>query len=164
MDYRKKLEKEKDKINKTISEMEDNTLFGDITKHTSEKYSTGELSSYDNHIGDIGTDVYMHDMDSSLISHEKYVLNEINEALDKISDGSYGICTNCHKKIEKDRLDIIPETTLCATCAKEIVTPPDESESMDKNPLNSYNDMYYSEYIKDLTDLNKNGLDSDIEQ
>ena len=37
MDYRKKLEKEKDKINKTISEMEDNTLFGDITKHTSEK-------------------------------------------------------------------------------------------------------------------------------
>ena len=164
MDYRKKLEKEKDKITKTISEMEDNTLFGDITKHTSEKYSTGELSSYDNHIGDIGTDVYMHDMDSSLISHEKYVLNEINEALDKISDGSYGICTNCHKKIEKDRLDIIPETTLCATCAKEIVTSPDESESMDKNPLNSYNDMYYSEYIKDLTDLNKNGLDSDIEQ
>ncbi len=90
----------------------------------------------------------MHDMDSSLISHEKYVLNKINEALDKISDGSYGICTNCHKKIEKDRLDVIPETTLCATCAKEIVTPPDESESMDKNPLNSYNDMYYSEYIK----------------
>ena len=139
-------------------------MFGDITKHTSEKYSTGELSSYDNHIGDIGTDVYMHDMDSSLISHEKYVLNEINEALDKISDGSYGICTNCHKKIEKDRLDVIPETTLCATCAKEIVTPPDESESMDKNPLNSYNDMYYSEYIKNLTDLNKNGLDGDIEQ
>jgi len=30
---------------------------------------------------------------------------------------------------------------------------------MDKNPLNSYNDMYYSEYIKDLTDLNKNDLD-----
>ena len=164
MDYRKKLEKEKDKINKAISEMEDNTLFGDITKHTSEKYSTGELSSYDNHIGDIGTAVYMHDMDSSLISHEKYVLNEINDALDKISDGSYGICTNCHKKIEKDRLDVIPETTLCATCAKEIVTPPDESESMDKNPLNSYNDMYYSEYIKNLTDLNKNGLDGDIEQ
>ena len=50
MDYRKKLEKERDKISKTIKEMEDNTLFGDTTKHTSEKYSTGELSSYDNHI------------------------------------------------------------------------------------------------------------------
>lgn len=163
MDYRKKLEKEKAKVSKTIKEMEDNTLFGDTTKHTSEKYSTGELSSFDNHIGDIGTDVYMHDMDNSLIGHEKYVLNEINEALDKVSDGSYGICTNCHKEIEKERLEVIPETTLCSSCAKEIIIAPDESESMDKNAINSYNDMYYSEYIKDLTDLNKNGLDGETE-
>lgn len=163
MDYRKKLENEKDQVKKTIKEMEDNTLFGNTTKHTSEKYSSGELSSVDNHIGDIGTDVYMHDMDNSLINHEKYVLNEINEALDKLSDGSYGICTNCHQKIEQERLDIIPETTLCSSCAKEIITPPDENEHMDKNPLNSYDNMYYSEYIKDLTDLNKNGLDGETE-
>ena len=163
MDYRKKLEEEKARVSKTIDEMEDNTLFGNTTKHTSEKYSTGELSSIDNHIGDIGTDVYMNDMDNSLIAHEKYVLDEINEALDKISDGSYGVCTNCHNKIEKERLEIIPETTLCSSCAKEIVTSPDEHKDMDKNPLNSYNDMYYSEYIKDLTDLNKNGLDGKSE-
>ncbi len=163
MDLRKKLEKEKQEVTKTIEGMNDNTLFGDTDRHTSEKYSTGELSSYDNHIGDIGTDVYMHDMDNSLINHEQYVLNEINEALDKMEDGTYGICTNCHKEIEKDRLEIIPETTLCAECAKEIVVGPDISESVDKNPLNSYNDMYYSEYIKDLTDLNKNGLDDDNE-
>ena len=164
MDYRKKLEKEKERVSKVISEMQDNTLFGYTTRHTSEKYSSGELSSFDNHIGDIGTDVYMQDMDNSLIRHEQYVLDEINEALEKISDGTYGICTNCHKKIEQNRLDIIPETTLCSSCAKEIVVSPDVSESMDKNPLNSYNDMYYSEYIKNLTDLNKNGLDEDIEQ
>ncbi|MBC6696198.1 TraR/DksA C4-type zinc finger protein [Terrisporobacter mayombei] len=163
MDLRKKLEKEKQEVTKTIEGMNDNTLFGDTDRHTSEKYSTGELSSYDNHIGDIGTDVYMHDMDNSLINHEQYVLNEINEALEKMEDGTYGICTNCHKEIEKDRLEIIPETTLCAECAKEIVVGPDISESVDKNPLNSYNDMYYSEYIKDLTDLNKNGLDDDNE-
>lgn len=163
MDLRKKLEKEKQEVTKTIEGMNDNTLFGDTDRHTSEKYSTGELSSYDNHIGDIGTDVYMHDMDNSLINHEQYVLNEINEALEKMEDGTYGICTNCHKEIEKDRLEIIPETTLCAECAKEIVVGPDISESVDKNHLNSYNDMYYSEYIKDLTDLNKNGLDDDNE-
>ena len=163
MDYRKKLEEEKARVSKTIEGIEDNTLFGNTTKHTSEKYSTGELSSIDNHIADIATDVYMNDMDNSLIAHEKYVLDEINEALDKISDGSYGVCTNCHNKIEKGRLEIIPETTLCSSCAKEIVTMPDENKDMDKNPLNSYNDMYYSEYIKDLTDLNKNGLDGETE-
>ena len=91
---------------------------------------------------------------------KKYIPGQSEEKLvDKVNDGNYGICSNCHKKIEQDRLDLIPETTLCATCAKEIDTSPDESESMDKNPLNSYNDMYYSEYIKDLTDLNKNDLD-----
>lgn len=163
MDYRKKLENEKTQVKKTIKEMEDNTLFGNTTKHTSEKYSSGELSSVDNHIGDIGTDVYMNDMDNSLINHEKYVLDEINEALNKLSDGSYGICTNCHQKIEQERLDIIPETTLCSSCAKEIITPLDENEHFDKNPLNSYDNMYYSEYIKDLTDLNKNDLDGETE-
>ncbi|WP_343337783.1 RNA polymerase-binding transcription factor DksA [Terrisporobacter petrolearius] len=163
MDYRKKLENEKTQVKKTIKEMEDNTLFGNTTKHTSEKYSSGELSSVDNHIGDIGTDVYMNDMDNSLINHEKYVLDEINEALNKLSDGSYGICTNCHQKIEQERLDIIPETTLCSSCAKEIITPPDENEHFDKNQLNSYDNMYYSEYVKDLTDLNKNDLDGETE-
>ncbi|WP_419726773.1 TraR/DksA C4-type zinc finger protein [Terrisporobacter petrolearius] len=163
MDYRKKLENEKTQVKKTIKEMEDNTLFGNTTKHTSEKYSSGELSSVDNHIGDVGTDVYMNDMDNSLINHEKYVLDEINEALDKLSDGSYGICTNCQQKIEQERLDIIPETTLCSSCAKEIITPPDENEHFDKNPLNSCDNMYYSEYIKDLTDLNKNDLDGETE-
>ncbi len=160
MDYKKKLEKEKSNVKKTIKEMQDNTLFGGTNKHTSEKYSSGELSSYDNHIGDIGTDVYMQDMDNSLIGHEKYVLNEINSALKSISNGDYGICSNCHKKIEKGRLDVIPETNLCSNCAKQMIVEPDRSQSMDKNFLNSSNEMYYSEYIKDLTDLNKNGLDN----
>lgn len=155
MDYRKKLEKEKTKINKTIEEMEDNTLFGNTTKHTSEKYSTGDLSSYDNHIADMGTEVYMQDMDNSLIEHEKYVLNGINQALDKVSNGTYGICSNCGKKIEKERLDVIPETDLCASCAKEIINPPDKDENMDLNSLNTNDGMYYCEYLTDLTDLNK---------
>ena len=143
--------------------MEDNTLFGDTVRHTSEKYSTGELSSIDNHIGDLGTDVYMHDMDNSLVGHERYVLDEINSAIDNINNGTYGICSNCHQKIEQERLELIPETNLCASCAKEIITTPDESGNMDKNSINSNSGIYYNEYIKDLTDLNKNGLDEENE-
>lgn len=163
MDYKKKLQQDKKEVTKLISEMEDNTLFGDTVKHTSEKYSTGELSSIDNHIGDLGTDVYMHDMENSLIDHEKYVLDQINDALGKVEDGTYGICTSCGKKIEDDRLDVIPETTLCSHCAKEIITTPDEHEHMDRNFVNSNQDIYYSEYLKDVTDLNKNGLDDEYE-
>lgn len=163
MDYKKKLKKDKEELTKLINEMEDNTLFGDTVKHTSEKYSTGELSSIDNHIGDLGTDVYMHDMENSLIDHEKYVLEQINNALNNVENGTYGICSNCGQKIEEDRLEIIPETTLCCHCAKEIITPPGEHEHMDRNFINSNQDIYYSEYLKDLTDLNKNGLDDEEE-
>ena len=60
--YKEKLLKEKEKLTGLISEMRDNTVFGNITNHTSERYTSGELSSYDNHPADIGTEVYMQDM------------------------------------------------------------------------------------------------------
>lgn len=53
--YKEKLLKEKEKLTGLISEMRDNTVFGNITNHTSERYTSGELSSYDNHPADIGT-------------------------------------------------------------------------------------------------------------
>ena len=159
MDYKKKLEKDKENVSKLIKEMEDNTLFGDTVKHTSEKYSTGELSSVDNHIADLGTDVYMEDMNNSLVDHEKYVLDGINNALKNIDNGTYGVCVKCHRKIEPERLELIPETTLCAICAKEEIQPPDASEDMDKNAINSNDDIYYSEHLTELTDLNKTDED-----
>jgi RNA polymerase-binding transcription factor DksA len=41
----------------------------------------------------------------------------IDAALQRIEDGSYGTCTNCGNPIEPKRLDLLPETPLCATCA-----------------------------------------------
>ncbi|WP_024621879.1 TraR/DksA family transcriptional regulator [Metaclostridioides mangenotii] len=153
--YKEELLNEKDKLNKLIGKMEDNTVFGDTTKHTSEKYSSGELSSYDNHIGDIGTDVFMQDMQNSLITHEEGRLYQVDKALDRIDEGTYGTCEECKSSIEKDRLDIIPETNLCNKCAKEMDNYPDDRRDLDKNLINK-KQYFYSEYLTDLTDLNKN--------
>ena len=90
--YKSKLEKEKAELETLISKMQDNTLFGNTTAHTSEKYSSGELSSYDNHPGDIGTEVYMNDMQNSLTNHEKAHLEKINDAISKIEDNTFGYC------------------------------------------------------------------------
>ena len=79
--YKEKLLKEKEKLTGLISEMRDNTVFGNITNHTSERYTSGELSSYDNHPADIGTEVYMQDMQNSLTNHEEGKLNNIEDAL-----------------------------------------------------------------------------------
>ena len=156
-DYKKKLEKEKAELENLITEMKDNTLFGDTTNHTSEKYCSGELSSYDNHPGDIGTDVYMNDMQNSLTNHQEYQLEKIDDALSRVEDSSFGYCEKCHKEIEPERLDILPETTLCSRCAKELETPPEENKHYDLNNINQ-NPHFYSEYIKNLTDLNKNSI------
>ncbi|MEF9990924.1 MAG: TraR/DksA C4-type zinc finger protein [Romboutsia sp.] len=152
--YKTQLLQEKENLEKLIVEMQDNTLFGDTTSHTGERYSSGELSSYDNHIADMATDVFMQDMQNSLTTHEKGKLYQVEQALSKIENNTYGSCDICHEKIDEDRLDILPETGLCSHCAKEHDNLPEENKSMDLKFVNR-GCNFYSEDLKELTDLNK---------
>ncbi len=43
----------------------------------------------------------------------------LEEAIRRLEEGQYGICEVCGKPIEPERLELFPETTLCATCARE---------------------------------------------
>lgn len=43
-------------------------------------------------------------------------LDEVDKALERIEDGSYGICSNCGNPIAPERLEARPESTLCVTC------------------------------------------------
>lgn len=45
-------------------------------------------------------------------------LNEIDGALNRIKLGTYGVCTKCGKEIEKEVLDLVPESELCEACKK----------------------------------------------
>ena len=44
-------------------------------------------------------------------------MEEIQEALARVNEGTYGQCSNCGTKIDEERLEILPATTLCASCA-----------------------------------------------
>ncbi len=50
---------------------------------------------------------------------ERKLLTKIQEALDRIEDGTFGLCIECDELIDKERLDIRPVTTLCIACKKE---------------------------------------------
>ncbi|MGC9070816.1 MAG: TraR/DksA family transcriptional regulator [Elusimicrobiales bacterium] len=52
-------------------------------------------------------------------SNEKNILKEIDSALKKIENGSYGICELCKNPIEKKRLIAIPYSRYCLTCQKK---------------------------------------------
>lgn len=44
---------------------------------------------------------------------------QIKKALKRINSSKYGICEDCGKMIDTDRLSVVPEATLCASCAKK---------------------------------------------
>jgi len=75
--------------------------------------SVGELSSYDNHPGDEGTELYEREKDIALNEHIEKELEDINYALQAIEEGTYGKCEKCGKDISVDRLQAIPTTTYC---------------------------------------------------
>lgn len=47
-------------------------------------------------------------------------LKDINLALEKIEKGNYGVCENCKKEIEQERLTALPEARFCIACNKQV--------------------------------------------
>lgn len=80
----------------------------------------GTASSVPSHIADMGSDTYEQDNTLLLMNSEGETLSEIEAALERIEQRSYGICTECNKSIPKTRLKAIPYTPYCVKCASEI--------------------------------------------
>ncbi len=57
-----------------------------------------------------------HDRISALIEEVKKQQEDIDAALRRIIDGTYGVCSNCHKLIPIERLRILPTAILCLDC------------------------------------------------
>jgi RNA polymerase-binding transcription factor DksA len=69
------------------------------------------------HLGDMGTDEYLHDLNSTLLENEEYIAAESLEALHRMDAGRFGICESCEKPIAEERLEAIPYARFCVACA-----------------------------------------------
>jgi hypothetical protein len=56
-----------------------------------------------------------------LIEHKERMLDQIDAALDRLVDGTYGVCQRCDAAIPEPWLTAVPYTTLCATCDSQRV-------------------------------------------
>jgi DnaK suppressor protein len=75
---------------------------------------TGDLAiGSGDHIADSATETYMRELDDGLEENAEHLLAEIEAALGRIEDGTYGLCVNCGKPIGEDRLEAVPYATLC---------------------------------------------------
>jgi DnaK suppressor protein len=74
---------------------------------------TDETTFQDNHLGDIATATFDREMASSLEENSMHVLAEIDGALARIDEGTYGVCVRCGEPIGRERLEALPWATLC---------------------------------------------------
>lgn len=74
---------------------------------------TGELSLIDNHPGDVATDLYNREVDLLLQNHDDHLMELIRDALERMDQGTYGICPICNRPIPYKRLEAVPMTEYC---------------------------------------------------
>jgi RNA polymerase-binding transcription factor DksA len=90
------------------------------TLKRSSKDDAGDLSAYGQHMADAGTDTFDRDFALSLVSSEQEALSEIDAAIKRVQDGTYGICEITAKPISKERLLAVPFTRYSAEAQKQI--------------------------------------------
>jgi DnaK suppressor protein len=82
--------------------------------------ATGDLSNVPIHMADIGTDNFEQEFALDLMDSERKLLDEIHRALERIEDGTYGICESTGKPISKVRLKAKPWARYCIKYARMI--------------------------------------------
>jgi len=102
--YRDKLLNMREEISERMRELSEDTLM------KSQKDMSGDMSGYTLHPADVATDNYEREFNIGLVSGEQTILFEIDEALKRISDSTYGMCSYSGRPIPKTRLNAIPYT------------------------------------------------------
>jgi YteA family regulatory protein len=78
---------------------------------------TGELSAYDNHPADLGSEVFERAKDIALSENAEHHLTDVYRALADMESGEYGICKACGKPIPYARMEALPTAEFCVNHA-----------------------------------------------
>jgi DnaK suppressor protein len=111
--FKKQLEELRSSLNTGLEHLSSNNL------NRSQRESSGDLSGYSYHMADVGTDNFGREMELNIASNENERIRLIDEALERIEEGTYGQCSECSGKIATERLEAVPYARLCIECARE---------------------------------------------
>lgn len=79
----------------------------------SERESLGEPTVSDQHPGDVGTETFNREADISLLEQVEAELGDVEIALRRLDEGTYGLCEACGEPIGDERLEALPATRFC---------------------------------------------------
>jgi len=104
-------------------------LRGDVTQLTNETLSQSAVSGSKSptHLAELGTQSYEQEFSLQFIENDQEVLNEINDALSRLEQNTFGLCEGCladnkppsRARIPKGRLKVIPYTRNCVECERK---------------------------------------------
>ncbi|MFO7819847.1 MAG: TraR/DksA C4-type zinc finger protein [Halanaerobacter sp.] len=130
--YRQRLMEERSSLLEEVESLEERDFEG-LTLSFKER--TGELSNYDNHPADGGSDTFDRSKDLGLKDNDLAMLEMIDDALKKIEAGDYGFCDSCQQEIDPQRLEAVPYSTFCYQCKEEVERIDDQSRPLEEDLL-----------------------------
>ena len=105
---RELIEAERARIQALVRERE---AEGITSEPEGEQFS--ELAAHDQHQADLGTETFEREKDFSLLEQLEAELDELDRALRKLDDGTYGTCEACGEQIPAERLEAVPGARFC---------------------------------------------------
>lgn len=110
--FTKLLQQEKSVLEKQYHDLEEGNLL------SSQSDFSGEMPFEEDYAAS-GTTTFERERDLSLSENVKDLLKKVNEALDRIENGTYGICEMCGQSIPEERLKALPYANLCIKCKQK---------------------------------------------
>jgi DnaK suppressor protein len=108
--FKAMLLEKRSEILQNVASMEDETL----------RRQRSDLSNMPFHMADAGTNSYEIENTLGLMDNERKLVEEIDDALTRIENGTYGICQVGGERISKERLQAIPWARYCVVCASQV--------------------------------------------
>ncbi len=108
--YKKLLQTQHQELQQELKALADQTTGRD---RLSKQVATED---FDEAGGDAATDAVERSQNLAIIDNLRDMLENVNEALLKITEGTYGVCEICAKNIPKKRLEALPYATMCTDC------------------------------------------------
>ncbi len=106
-----------DLYRKRLLKMRENIL-NKAKKLKEDSYNLGTDGIQD--MADAASNTYNADILMSISDNDLTILKDIDNSLDKLNKGTYGICEECEEKISEKRLEANPVARYCITCKRQM--------------------------------------------
>jgi DnaK suppressor protein len=109
-EIRRRLQEERDRLLDEVNTYEDD--LADASREHAEE------NSHSLHMAESAANTFDREMELTLGENARHALRNIEQALEKLEKGTYGLCDSCGKQIDQGRLEAVPYAGLCIECQR----------------------------------------------